>query len=54
MAPVMYFLVWPAIAGVAVFLNCWRWNGMQLGTSILIGLGIAAGVLAFGLAMVGL
>lgn len=54
MAPVMYFLVWPAIAGVAVFLNCWRWDRMKFGTSLLIGLGIAAGVLAFGLAMVAL
>jgi hypothetical protein len=50
----MYFLVWPAIAGVAVFLNCWKWEHFRFGTSVLIGLGIAAGVLAFGLAMVAL
>jgi hypothetical protein len=54
MTPLMYFLVWPAIAGVAMFLNCRKRERFSLGTSILIGLGIAAGVLAFGLAMVAL
>lgn len=46
-----YFLIWPFLAGTLVLWSSWRHDHLKFGTSLLIGLGVTAGVLALGLAV---